>query len=116
MKYPLHYSGAILNSILPNRLLVVALIRRATGLWLCVRLTIGIYAFAMRLDPIFFSGGTALGAVLLTGVLGVTDTIRRGEWVFFGNLALSPAVLCGLFFAPALCGELAMQTIHALVK
>ena len=96
--------------------MVVAIVGRATKLWLCVRLTIGVYSLATQLNPIFVSSGTALLAVLLTGGLGVSDTVRQAEWGFFRNLALSPAVLCGLLVVPALCGELAIRIVHELVK
>ena len=93
------------QSRLPDRVFTVALLRRALFLW------VGIKAFFVAAAGNESSARTAFLTVLLVGFLGLLDSRRRNEHIFWANLGVAPWMLAALSSIPAMAGELVVAWI-----
>ena len=86
-----------------------ALLRRAAGLWLLLRVGVVVIGLLTGLAPlhdlIVFTAPAAGFMALLAAWLTMFDARRRGEALFLADLGVSPGVLVLVALAPPVGGE-----------
>lgn len=87
---------------LPDRVFTMALLKRATFLWVGIRVIVVLLLAATGSG---FTTRTAMLVVLLVGFLSLLDSQRRNEHIFWANLGVAPWTLAVLSSVPALVGE-----------
>jgi membrane protein YdbS with pleckstrin-like domain len=96
-----------LTSRLPERTLAVALLARATFLWLVLRAVIATFGVVTSTrNPWVLTIPMALVLIGMVGGLSLLDARRRNEHRFLANLGVSQAMMVVLSMTPALVAEM----------
>ena len=97
----------------PSMSIVNAYAVRGVRIWVGVRLLVSAVLFVSGFDPFTIGMGGGFEVVLLSIGVSTVDTYRHHEGAWLANLGVQPAVLCCLFGAPALLGEIAIGVARA---
>lgn len=93
-----------------------ALLRRAAGLWLLLRVaivTVGLLVEVPLPELVVLTVPAAGSVVLLAAWLTMFDARRRGENLWLADLGVGPASLLAIALAPPLLGELGVRAVAA---
>ena len=103
---------AALLARLPDRSMVIALLRRGAFLWLLARIMVAASGAAVSGHiSIGVFAPTALALSLAVGAFGLLDARRRNEHRFLANLGVSPFTIVALSTVPALIAELVLGAV-----
>jgi hypothetical protein len=103
-----------MTSRLPERTLAVALLARATFLWLVLRAVIATFGVVTgTLSPWVLTVPTAIVLIGMVGGLSLLDARRRNEHRFLANLGVSEITIALLSMTPAFAAEVAIGILGA---
>ncbi len=102
-----------IGSMLPNRLVSLAMLRRGVTLWGVTRVAAsGVVAYAGR-DPLRLDPGAVITVLLLCVALCYVETARNRERDLLANMGIRRRTLALWFLTPAVAGEGAVRAAVA---